>query len=104
MSLITVDNSYSPRYGPALARSAFFDWEIWIGKYLDFSNADNRRFFLNADMTPAPFGLANAILGTPTFAFEGGKDTFPINLGTSGPFDSEVTLEDYTPIPRGEEE
>lgn len=75
------------------------DVQMWIGTQTDFSIEANRRLFIDASGKPVDPAVATAALGQQTVLMSGDKDTFGINQGSGGSFDSTGTLTNATTSP-----
>jgi hypothetical protein len=84
----------------SLPAVAFGDYQIWTGKFIDWSNPSNYSKVVSISGghgTPVDPKIAAAAFGTQTILFEGNAASFVNNLGTGGAFTKIGTATDFTP-------
>jgi len=76
----------------------YADVQIWVGQYIDPTNADNLAKFISGGAPVNPV-VAEAAFGAPTYRFPGPALGIGTNTGTGGDFTLTGTVTDAAPGP-----
>jgi hypothetical protein len=74
------------------------DVQVWLGTYIDPSNADNLAKFISGGRPVNP-AVAETAFGAPTYRLAGPASGITNNTGTGGDFTKTGTVTDATPGP-----